>query len=180
MEFYSDGSHSVLGPTGWSCTQTGHDGGTGIDVFPPNGPTPPTTGAPPPGAEGVFATFDTTGRPAGLALVCPFFLLPSWQQREADCNGSKPPGELAAMPTPDIASVYDAAGAVGSLAGSGGPQAASGAVIFPQVMPAVSQGASIDVAAESCTLTDASLCPTVLADFEVRDFPMPSSGDASG
>jgi hypothetical protein len=48
-------------------------------------------------------------------------------------------------------------------------------VIFPQVLPAVTYGSSVSVAEESCSLTDATLCPTVLSDFAVREFPVPSS-----
>jgi hypothetical protein len=36
-------------------------------------------------------------------------------------------------------------------------------------------GSNVNVAAETCSLTDATLCPTVLSDFEVREFPVPSS-----
>ena len=52
----------------------------------------------------------------------------------------------------------------------------TGAVIFPQSMPAVTNGSSVDIAVESCSLTDTSLCPTILSDFEVREFPVPASG----
>ena len=58
------------------------------------------------------------------------------------------------MPTPDVASVTDPAGVVGSLEGSGGQIAVTGTVIFPQVAPAVTDGSSVDVAEESCSLPD--------------------------
>ncbi len=128
----------------------------------------------------MFATFDNTGNSAGVGLVCRFFTLPSWQQNESDCGGPKPPGEQTSMPTPDVASVSDPVGVIGSLAGSGGFHVVTGTVIFPQVMPAVSQGASVDVAIESCSLTDATICPTVLSDFDVREFPVPSANGSFG
>lgn len=169
VEFYTDGPHAVLAPSGWSCViSTAPDGATDLSVEPPGESIAPT-----PGTQGVFATFDTTGRPAGAALVCPFFAIPQWQQQEADCDGQKPPGEFSSLPTPDVATVYDPAGVSGSLAASGGARAVGGTVIFPQVTPAVSDGSSIDVAVESCALVDTSLCATVLADFEVREFPIP-------
>jgi hypothetical protein len=175
VEFYTDGPHSILGPSGWSCVgSTGSDGGTQLAVEPVGGSSPPTSGGPAPGTEGVFATFDSTGRPAGVALVCPFFSIPQWQQREADCNGQKPPGEFSSMPTPDVVSVFDPAGVAGTLASSGGGRGVTGTVVFPQVMPAVTDGVSLDVAVESCSLTNAGLCPTVLADFDVREFPVPA------
>ena len=56
----------------------------------------------------------------------------------------------------------------------------TGVVIFPQVPSAVSYGRSEDVVAESCALADPSLCPTILSDFEVREFPGPDIGPARG
>ncbi len=103
VEFYTDGNHSILAPSAWSCIgTTASDGATDLAVVPPGGFDPTGSGAPAPGTEGVFATFDTTGRPSGAALVCPFFSIPQWQQQEADCNGQKPAGEQSSMPTPDV------------------------------------------------------------------------------
>jgi len=174
VEFYTDGTHTLLGPTGWDCSQsTDSTGAISVVVYPTASP-PPTAGtALPSGTEGVFATFDTTGRPSGAALVCPYFSIPRWQQQEADCSGSPPSGEQSALPTPDVASVTDPSGVTGTLDGSGGSHAVTGVVIFPQVMPAVTDGSPIAVAEESCSLVDAALCPTVLSDFEVREFPVP-------
>ncbi len=95
VEFYTDGTRSILGPSGWACTETdAADGGVDLAVVPPGTPDPPTSGSPTAGAEGVFATFDTTAHSAGVDLVCPFFTLPTFQQRDANCNGQKPPGEI--------------------------------------------------------------------------------------
>ncbi len=181
VEFYTDGTHSILAPSSWSCIDiTASDGATDLAVDPAGAFNTTTSGAPAPGTEGVFATFDTTGRPSGAAMVCPFFAIPQWQQQEADCNGQKPTGEQSSMPTPDVVSVSDPAGITGTLTGSGGLRAVTGTVIFPQVTPKVSDGASINVAMESCSLTDAALCPTVLSDFDVRQFPVPSASGGSG
>ncbi len=181
VEFYTDGTRTLVAPSGWTCTETtAPDGAADMAVLPSGNSSPPAGGSPAAGTEGVFATFDNTGNSAGVGLVCPFFTLPSWQQNEADCSQPKPPGEQTSMPTPDVASVSDPAGVLGSLAASGGLHAVTGAVIFPQVMPAVNDGASIDVAVESCSLTDTTLCPTVLSDFEVREFPLPSAGRSFG
>ena len=35
---------------------------------------------------------------------------------------------------------------------------------------------AVDIATESCSLVAARLCPTILSDFEVREFPVPNSG----
>jgi hypothetical protein len=176
VEFYSDGVHTVLGPTGWTCSVvTSNLGAIVLVVYPANDPNPPISGIPTAGSEGVFATFDSTGHAQGAALVCPFFTIPTWQQKKADCSGSKPAGEQASMSTPDVVSVTDPAGVVGSLEGSGGVFPVTGTVIFPQVVPAVTDGSSIDIAEESCSLTATALCPTVLSDFEVREFPVPAS-----
>jgi hypothetical protein len=181
VEFYSDDAHTVLAPTGWSCTETQTtDGGTGLAVYPSDNPDPPTSGPPPPGTQGVFATFDSTAHVAGIALVCPFFTVPSWQQQEAKCATTPPFGETVSMPTPDVASVTDPAGVVGSLEASGGSGPVTGTVIFPQVLPAVTYGSAVDVAAESCSLPQPSLCATVLSDFDVREFPVPSVASGYG
>ena len=105
--------------------------------------------------------------------------MPKWQQTEAKCTGIKPTGEQSSLPTPDVASVTDPAGAAGSLEGSGGSQPVTGTVIFPQVLPQVTYGSPVQIAVESCSLTDTSLCPTILADFDVREFPVPLTGSRS-
>ncbi len=179
VEFYSDSVHILLGPVGWSCAQTrASDGTRGLVVYPANNPNPPVDGTPAPGTEGIFATFDDTGNTAGIALVCPFFTMPAWQQQQANCAPNKPAGEQSSMPTPDVASVTDPAGVVGSLESSGGQNAVTGTVIFPQDEPAVTDGSSVDVAEESCSLPDTTVCPTVLSDFDVREFPVPDSGSS--
>jgi len=119
----------------------------------------------------VFAVFSSTGYRQGIAMVCPYFTIPQWQRREAGCAGTVPAGERTAMPTGDVVTVTDPAGVRGTLFGSGGDQPVTGVVIFPQ-MPGVSEGASEEVAAESCSLAESSLCPTILSDFEVREFPV--------
>jgi hypothetical protein len=212
VNFYTDGVHTLLAPSGWTCalvqrdasgqgTSTttttvgtgdstttttqlgvptsgqgaaiGAQGSTTLAVYPSNAPNPPTTGPPAPGTEGVFATWATTGSNAGVDLVCPFFAIPSWQSQSAGCSTTKPAGELTNVLTPDVIAVGDPAGVVGSLAASGGPVVASGVVLFPQIPSAISYGSPIAVAAESCVLSTPSLCPTVLSDFEVREFPTP-------
>ena len=102
--------------------------------------------------------------------------MPDWQQQEAKCSTTKVVGEESSLPTPDVASVTDPSGVVGTLEGSGGVHAVTGAVLFPQVVPAVTNGSAVNVAEESCSLIDTTLCPTVLAaDFEVREFPVPAA-----
>jgi len=176
VQFYSDGVHILLGPNDWSCSQVqSPTTGSGLVVYPSGDPNPPTSWPPAAGGEGVFATFDTTGDPQGIAMVCQFFTIPSWQQQEApSCSSGKPVGEQISMATPDVASVTDPTGVVGFLAGSGGPYPVTGTVIFPQAVPQVAYGSSVSVAEESCSLSDTALCPTVLSDFEVREFPVPS------
>ena len=210
VTFYTDGLHTLLGPTGWTCalvapgtptssgstTTTSTDGGTTtttttptitsgqtpaigaqgattLALYPSNDPNPPTSGAPAPGAEGIFATYATTGTDAGVFLVCPFFAIPSWQSQSTGCTTTKPAGELTNSLTPDVTAVADPAGVVGDLAASGGQTAVSGVVLFPQIPSAISYGSPVAVAAESCSLETPSLCATVLSDFEVREFPVP-------
>ncbi len=174
VEFYSDGTHSIVGPSGWACSRYRAPGGViRLDVTPRGGGAPPPAGTVPPGTQGIFAEFATTGTPEGVGLVCRYFTVPTWQQAEAACGPGDPAGEQSSMPTPDIASITDPSGVIGTLVGSGGTQPVSGTVIFPQSIPAVADGSSIAVAKESCSLTDTSLCPTILSDFDVREFPVP-------
>ena len=128
------------------------------------------------GAEGIFATYATTGSDAGVFLVCPFFAIPSWQSQSTGCTTTKPAGEVTNVLTPDITQVADPPGLVGSLAASGGQGAVAGAVLFPQVPSAISYGSPVAVAAEACSLSTPRLCPAILSDFEVREFPVPTSG----
>jgi hypothetical protein len=160
-------------PIGQSAAMTGN-GATTLVLYPPNDPTPPTSGAPAAGAEGIFATYASTGSSAGVDLVCPFFTIPSWQAHSAGCSTTKPTGELSNSLTPDVTAVADPAGVVGTLAASGGQETVTGVVIFPQVPSAVSYGRSENVVAESCALVDPSLCATIVSDFEVREFPVPT------
>jgi hypothetical protein len=136
VEFYSDGFHTVLGPTGWICQQTVDIEGTitGLTVYPPG-------------------TAD-------------------------HCSGIPPNGQQTSLATPDVVSVTDPAGVAGSLEGSGGFHPVTGTVIFPQ-SKAVTYGSSVDIALESCSLTDSSLCPTILSDFDVREFPVPAANGYS-
>lgn len=213
VTFYSDGVHTLLAPSGWTCalvqrdaagqsTSTttttvgtgdgttttttqlgvptsgqgaaiGAQGATTLAVYPSNAPNPPSTGAPAPGTEGVFATWATTGSNAGVDMVCPLFAIPTWQSQSAGCSTNKPSGEFTNILTPDVVAVADPAGVVGSLAASGGQIVASGVVLFPQIPSAISYGSPIAVAGESCVVSNPSLCPTVLSDFEVREFPTP-------
>jgi hypothetical protein len=208
VTFYSDGVHTLLAPSGWTCALVQRDasgqgtsttastsatgantttttqlgiptsgqgaainaqGSTTLAVYPSNAPNPPTTGP----TEGVFATWATTGSNAGVDLVCPLFAIPSWQSQSAGCSTTKPSGELTNVLTPDVTAVADPPGVVGSLAASGGQTVASGVVLFPQIPSAISYGSPVAVAGESCVLSNPSLCPTVLSDFEVREFPTP-------
>ena len=146
----------------------------GLVVYPSADPDPPLGTPVAPGAEGVFATFDTTGHTAGVAAVCPYFTVPTWQQQEAKCASSPPTGETSSMPTPDVATITDPSGVTGTLEGSGGPHPVSGVVIFPQLVPAVTDGSPVAIAEESCSLVETSLCPTVISDFVVREFPVPA------
>jgi hypothetical protein len=93
VEFYSDGVHIVLGPTGWSCSQTTTSGSvSGLAVYPGGAARPNLTAPPAVGTQGIFATFTGTAHVQGVAMVCPFFLVPSWQAQEAKCGAAKPAG----------------------------------------------------------------------------------------
>jgi hypothetical protein len=177
VEFYTDGTHTVLGPYGWSCSEwSAVSGSTGLVVYPPNTTEPAVNVMPPAGTEGVFASFSTTGSTQGIAEVCHYFTVPQFQQQQASCTGTGPAGEQSALATPDVAAITDPSGVTGALQGSGGAHAVTGVVIFPQVLPAVTNGTAVDIAMESCSLVAARLCPTIISDFEVREFPVPNSG----
>lgn len=150
-------------------------GGVTLAVYPSSNPIPPVQGPPSAGTEGVFATFASTSTNAGIDLVCPYVTLPAWQSETARCATTKPTGEQSSSLTPDVTGVTDPQGLMGGLAGSGGSFAVTGVVIVPQDTAALSYGNPVTVAAESCSLSDSTLCPTILTDFEVREFPVPVS-----
>jgi len=150
-------------------------GGVSLAVYPSTAPVPPTQGPPPPGTDGIYATFASTSTPAGIALVCPYAALASWQTQSSGCTTTKPAGEQTTQPTPDITAVTDPQGVIGGMAGSGGQFAVTGVVIVPQDAQALKYGNAVAVAGESCALSDASICPTVLSDFQVREFPVPAA-----
>ncbi len=175
VEFYTDGTHTLLGPYGWSCSEwSAVSGSSGLVVFPPNATLPAANVLPAAGTEGVFASFSTSTQ--GIAEVCHYFTVPKFQQQQAGCSGSGPAGEQSTLATPDVAAVSDPAGVTGALQGSGGSHAVTGVVIFPQVLPAVTYGTAVNIAMESCSLVATRLCPTIISDFEVREFPVPNSG----
>ncbi len=177
VEFYTDGGHTLLGPYGWNCSEwSAVSGSTGLVVYPPNTSPPPVNAVPPAGTEGVFASFDTTGTTQGVAQVCHYFTVAQFQQQQASCSGPGPAGEQNTLATPDVAAITDPANVVGALQGSGGSHPVTGVVIFPQVLPAVTYGTAVNIATESCSLVATALCPTILSDFEVREFPVPDSG----
>jgi hypothetical protein len=124
----------------------------------------------------VFASFNTTGTTQGVAQVCHYFTVAQFQQQQASCSGPGPAGEQNTLATPDVAAITDPIDVVGALQGSGGSHPVTGVVIFPQVLPAVTYGTPVDIATESCSLVATRLCPTILSDFEVREFPVPNSG----
>jgi len=171
VEFYSSGTETLLGPRGWSCSQvTGADGSSEMAVY-PLGNTDPTSEQIPAGTIGVFAGYDYTGHNPGIDTVCPYF--PVVDPSQYGCAATTPPnGEQTHMLTPDVVAITDPAGVTGGLTGSGGNHAVIGVLIFPQVTPRLS---SEDTAEVSCSLSDSSLCPAILADFEVRQLPVPTT-----
>jgi hypothetical protein len=177
VEFYTDGTHTLLGPYGWNCSEwSAVPGSTGLAVFPPTSTAPAVNVVAPAGTEGVFGSFTSTGTTQGVAQVCHYFTVTKSQAQQFGCLGSAPAGEKFALATPDVAALTDPASVTGSLQGSGGSHPVTGVVIFPQAVPNVTDGTAVDIATESCSLVAANLCPTVLADFEVREFPIPTSG----
>ena len=177
VEFYTDGTHTLLGPYGWNCSEwSAVAGSSGLAVYPPTATAPAVNVLAPAGTEGVFASFTTTGSTQGVAEVCHYFTVAKFQAAEPSCTGAAPVGEESTLATPDVAALTDPAGVTGALQGSGGPHAVTGVVIFPQVTTAVANGTAVDIATESCSLVAATLCPTIISDFEVREFPVPNSG----
>ncbi len=176
LEFYSIGTETLLGPRGWSCAQlTGADGSAAMDVYPRGQPNPTTGDAEPAvGSQIISATFDYTGHVPGVDLACPYF--PREASSEEPCPRSAPTGELVHQLTPDVVTITDPAGIKGALAGSGGPITVTGEMIVPQA-PNLPDGVSI--AEESCSLADSALCPSILQDFLVRQFPVPTHPPSS-
>jgi hypothetical protein len=144
-------------------------------VYPPGKPNPTTVGGQPAaGSQIISATFDYTGHVPGVDLACPYFRAVA--SSSEPCPRGLPAGELVHQLTPDVVTITDPAGVKGALAGSGGPNGVTGEMIVPQA-PNLPEGVSI--AEESCSLADSALCPSILEDFLVRQFPVPTNPPTS-
>ena len=152
-------------------------GPTTLAVYPPNDPDPPIAGAPAPGTEGIFATYATTGTNAGVDLVCPFFTIPSWQSQSAGCSTTKPAGETTNVLTPDV-TAGDRPGRRGREPGR--HRAARGrhrgGALPPDPLGHLLRLARSPWPPSRAPSPTPSLCPTILSDFEVREFPVPAAG----
>ncbi len=167
LQFYSVGSETLLGPKGWDCAQLfATDGSAGMAAYPPGTPNPEIGDSPAKaGAQLVQARFDYTDHGTGFDLACPYF--PHAVFGTGTCSSTVPTGETVRQLTPDVVSITDPAGVKGVLASSGGPRAVTGLMILPQA----SQPSSGNIAEVSCSLKASTLCPSVLDDFVVRQFP---------
>ena len=93
--------HTVLGPTGWSCSRRpwGTRAPPAWSSTPPGAPNPAAGGSPPAGTEGSSPPstppVHARGRP-GL----PVLHRSLWQQNEAHCTGSSRPASRAPCPRP--------------------------------------------------------------------------------
>ena len=173
VSFYSDGFVTVLGPKGWDCSGLeAADGGQSLSVFPAAQRNPLSAENLPASAAGVTVRLDYTGHGPGAGLVCALF--PGTQAASiADSTGgcaAVPRAELVQHLSADVARFVDAPRVKGSGEPSGGRNASTGVVIFPQLHP---EPGSVNVAKASCTLptTSSSLCGPIIGDFVARDLP---------
>jgi hypothetical protein len=163
VELYSTGTNTVLAPAGWVCSALeATDGGTSLVVSPP-GQASSQAGASAPNSSNVTALFDYTGHGPGMDLVCPYFPPPD-PQSYSGCSTSLPAGQTTKPITADILSISTAPTAKQS-------RPSTGVLIYPKVRNY--ENTSVDIAEETCTLSTPSLCPTLLSDFAIRDFPIP-------
>jgi hypothetical protein len=174
VSFYSDGFVTVLGPKGWDCAGLeAADGGASLSVFPAGQQNPLSSDHPPANAAGVTVRLDYTGHGPGAEVVCALFPGTEAASLATSTGGcpALPHAEAIQHPTPDVATFFDPAGVQGSGEPSGGRNAASGVVIFPQLHP---EPGSVNVAKATCTLPGASssLCGPILGDFVTRDLPV--------
>jgi hypothetical protein len=171
VAFYSNGFVTLLGPRGWSCHGVeAADGGRSLSVFPPGGRDPLLVDHP--GGTGVTALLDYTGHGPGALLVCSLFpdTAAAALARGISACSAPPPREEVDRPTPDVVVFRDPAGVRGTGLPSGGSNAASGVVSFPQLAP---EPASVPIAKATCSLPAASsgLCSAIIGDFVTRSVP---------
>jgi len=170
LRFYADGFMVVLAPTGWTCTGLeAADGGQSLSVFPFGQADPLETAATSKDAAAVTARFDYTGHGPGAQLVCGLFPS-STAARFAQATGgctSVPGREVVRHPSRDVATFLDPPGVNGTGEPSGGRNAATGAVFFPQPSGAAP---SVNVAKVTCTVPRSlvSLCPSIVSDLVGR------------
>jgi len=162
----------VLGPRGWKCgEEVAGDSGSGMAIYPPGSPNPFSLEepAPAPGEQLVLAYFDDTNHLPGIDAVCEYF--PLVARAGEPCPSTVPKGERVTQLTPDVVAITDPAGVKGNLAGSGGSRSVTGLAIVPE---GSGLPESVNTAFLSCSLRSASLCSTILSDFIVRQFPVPT------
>ncbi|HEV2309832.1 MAG TPA: hypothetical protein VGU73_04880 [Acidimicrobiia bacterium] len=170
LRFYSDGFMVVLAPTGWTCTGLeAADGGQSISVFPAGQTDPLAAATTSADAAAVTARFDYTGHGPGAQLVCGLFPSSAAARLAAATGGctTVPAREVVRRPSRDVATFVDPPGVSGTGEPSGGANAASGAVFFPQP---VRPSPSVNVAKVTCTVPRAlvSLCPLIVGDLVGR------------
>lgn len=172
VEFYSVGTETVLGPAGWSCGQlAGADGSDALDVYPPGQPNPVNSQAQP-GEQMIAASYDYTAHIPGVDLACPNF---PWVVRSGEsCPSAIPSGESVTHLSSDVVSIVDPSHLHGNLPGSGGAQPVTAVMIVPHAP----NRTSVSIAEEACSLIQADLCPVILNDFLVRQFPVPTSPES--
>jgi hypothetical protein len=164
IAFYSTGTETILAPVGWVCTAlVAADGGSSVAVA-PLGQRSTESGSANTDSYSVTALFDYTGHGPGMDLVCPYFPPPD-AAKDPGCETTKPAGEVPAPITNDILSITDPAGVRGHT------HASVGVLIYPKVHAYAS--ASVNIAEETCSLSTMVLCPAILSDFQIREFPVP-------
>jgi hypothetical protein len=172
LAFYSDGFVILLGPRGWSCRGVdAADGSLSLSVF-PRGHTDPLLGHVSADAAGITAFIDYTGHGPGALLVCSLFpqSAAAALARGITSCPAPPRREQLERPTPDVVIFRDPPGVAGTGSPSGGRNAASGLVSFPQLRP---EPSSVPVAKATCSLPPSmtALCSAIVADFLTRSLP---------
>jgi len=157
VTFYSNGTQTLLGPSGWQCEgAVGVDGSSSMVITPQGQATP--TGSPSPGHQAVTAF--SGGACVGCIATMACGLFPeAWKlfdQPGLSCPTTSPPGELVSRLFPSAAVFEDPPGVAGTGEPSGGQYRALGLMVFDPGTGAGGSGADLPSALKiTCTLSDA-------------------------
>ncbi len=161
LAYFADqnGFLRVLAPAGWQCSALdAADGNTGVEVW-PSGGSDPTTG----GHVGIVANRTPACVGCMYEAVCALISVPDLAVGQGPCPTREPAGEVLHKYATDVIGIRDPAGVKGDADLSGGPDPASGVLIFHPAHPS-----EADDTGCALPVTEQEICVASTTDFVSR------------